>query len=143
MTREEAIKHLLYDWFSPLSGQLCVDADKKDDFCEAIGVAITSLRAQQSPATLDRSGWEAHPVKRARPSQYERFEKVNLAENGEALYRKIVTISEKTTVEYCSACEKRLCSRFTNYCPNCGRPLTEESWAKPEMRIGGKYGKTD
>lgn len=58
MTREEAIKHLLYDWFSLLGGQLCVDADNKDRFCEAIGIAVTALRGQRTPAKLDRRRWE-------------------------------------------------------------------------------------
>lgn len=29
------------------------------------------------------------------------------------------------------------------FCPNCGRPLTEEAWAELEQRIGGNDGTTD
>ena len=47
MTTEEAMKRLENDWFIALSGQLCVDMDKKDAFLEAIGIAITAIRAQQ------------------------------------------------------------------------------------------------
>ena len=37
----------------------------------------------------------------------------------------------------------RLCNRkyrlwyLTEFCPNCGKPLTEEAWAELERRIGG------
>ena len=47
MTTVEAMKRLENDWFIALSGQLCVDMDKKDAFLEAIGIAITAIRAQQ------------------------------------------------------------------------------------------------
>lgn len=30
-----------------------------------------------------------------------------------------------------------------NYCPACGRPLTEEAWAELERRIGGNDGSAD
>lgn len=58
MTREEAINHLMNDFFVSLGGQLCVDADKKGQFCEAIGKGVSALRAQQEaeknePLTLD------------------------------------------------------------------------------------------
>lgn len=136
MTREEAIKILSpnsksmlvrsVDGFLPTNKVLC-----------ALEMAITALRAQKS-STLDRSRWEAHPVIKRRPYRSERFEEAKLSEEGEVLYRKIVTIHEDWTDDYCFACGKKLCSRFTNYCPACGRPLTEEAWADLESRIGGK-----
>lgn len=30
-----------------------------------------------------------------------------------------------------------------DYCPKCGRPLTEEAWEKMEQRIGGNDGTID
>lgn len=101
---------------------------------EACRVAVAALRAQQS-RPLDRSRWEAQPVIKRRPYRSERFDEVKLSEEGEVLYRKIVTIHEDWTDDYCSACGKKLCSRFTNYCPACGRPLTEEACAELERRI--------
>ena len=106
-----------------------------NDVNEAFKMALAALYAQQTPAKLDRSRWEAHPVIKRRPYRSEHFKEVKLSEEGEVLYRKIVTIHENWTDDYCSACGKKLCSRFTNYCPNCGRPLTEESWAETEGRI--------
>ncbi len=47
MSIEETIKSLKNDWFVSLFGQLCVDMDKKDKFLEAVGMAISALRAQQ------------------------------------------------------------------------------------------------
>lgn len=92
MTNEEAIKRLLYAWFVSPRGQLCVDMDKKDGFCEAIGVAVNALRAQQTK--LDRSRWEK-----------------------------------------CGKCS--FSERYHQYCPECGRPQTEEAWAELERRING------
>lgn len=133
MTREEAIWTLEEgDWWDFCNTPIDTDTHKK--FHEAIDMAIASLCAQ--PAQLDRSRWEAHPVIKRRPYRSETFKEAQLSEDGEVLYRKIVTIHEDWTDDYCSACGKKLCSRFTNYCPNCGRPLTEEAWAELERRIG-------
>lgn len=47
-------------------------------------------------------------------------------ENGEILYKRYVYVDKTDWVEYCSACGKRLCSRFNNYCPNCGAKMDKE-----------------
>lgn len=132
MTIEEAIRILSpnsesrlvrsIDGFLPTQKVLC-----------ALEMAISALRVQQTP--LDRSQWEAHPVIKRRPYRSEKFKGVKSPEDGEVLYRKIVTIHENWIDDYCSACGKKLCSRFQNYCPNCGRPLTEEAWAELERRL--------
>lgn len=58
MTFDEAIEYLGNDWFIALSGQVTVNADKKERFLDAIKMAITALRAQKKaeknePLTLD------------------------------------------------------------------------------------------
>lgn len=63
------------------------------------------------------------PVLRYRPERYEWYEATGLNENGEPLYVKRVRIDEKSWAMYCPACGKRLCSRFNNYCPNCGAKM--------------------
>lgn len=68
------------------------------------------------------------PVKKVRPIRRERYEEVKM-ENGKMLYRKIVYVDEKNFVEYCPACGKRLCSRFTKFCPNCGAKM---GWEEQE-----------
>lgn len=60
---------------------------------EASQLAITALRAQQTPAKLDRSRWWG--CETCKGGRYRRGE----------------------------------------YCPGCGRPLTEEAWAELERRI--------
>lgn len=67
----------------------------------------------------------AAPVKKARPIRYEHYEEAK-TENEEILYRKHVYMDEKNYVEYCSACGKRLCSRFTKFCPCCGAKMDLE-----------------
>lgn len=59
------------------------------------------------------------PVRKIRPSKHEWYEEVK-TENGEILYKKHVYVDETNWAEYCSACGKRLCSRFKSYCPSCG-----------------------
>lgn len=62
------------------------------------------------------------PIRKSRPRKYECFEEAK-TENGEILYRKHVYVDETNWVEYCPVCKKRLCSRFENYCPNCGAKM--------------------
>ncbi len=63
------------------------------------------------------------PMLRCRPERYERYEEYGLNENGEMLYLKRVLVDEKSYAMYCPACGKRLCSRFTSFCPNCGAKM--------------------
>ena len=63
------------------------------------------------------------PMLRYRPERYERYEEYGLNENGEMLYLKRVFVDEKSYAMYCPACGKRLCSRFRNFCPNCGAKM--------------------
>lgn len=54
MTNEEAIKHLHDDWYEMFDHSVCVDYEDKDEFLEALGVAIIALRKENM---LDRSKW--------------------------------------------------------------------------------------
>lgn len=86
MTNEEAIRVLETDCHSPFPftpGEL-------DKACR---MGADALRAQKTPAKLDRIRWEG-------------------------------------------CC---LCAGFWNYnfCPECGRPITEDAWAELERRING------
>lgn len=63
------------------------------------------------------------PVLKYRPQRYERYEEIGLNEKGEMLYLKRVYVDEKNYAMYCPVCGKRLCSRFTNFCPNCGTDM--------------------
>lgn len=60
------------------------------------------------------------PMIKCRPERYEKYEVHGTSESGETLYLKRIFVDEKNRVMYCQACGKRLCSRFVNYCPNCG-----------------------
>lgn len=66
------------------------------------------------------------PISKNRPQKYEMYEETGTGENGETLYRKRIYVDEKNSVEYCSACGKRLCSRFRSFCPNCGARIDGE-----------------
>lgn len=119
MTNEEAIKHLHDDWYEMFDHSVCVDFEDKDDFLEAIGVAITTLRKN---ATLNRSKWngcdycnDPHPCADCvLPDGTERI----ICSNGISLFRD------------CFINERKI-----DFCPYCGRPLTESAWKEMEMKI--------
>lgn len=106
MTNEEAIERL--------SLLKIFDAP---DLNEAVKMAISALRAQQAPAKLDRSRWEGRTH----------------CENRCCCTCKYSTTSE--TKSPCKECDVEEMHDPQNFCPNCGRPLTEEAWAELERRI--------
>lgn len=63
------------------------------------------------------------PVYHNRPARYEHYEMVQQTENGEPLYKRQYYILQDNPVAYCSECGKRMCSRFTSFCPNCGAKM--------------------
>lgn len=66
------------------------------------------------------------PVYHNRPARYEHYEMAHQTENGEPLYKRQYYKLQDNPIAYCSECGKRLCSRFSNYCPNCGADMREE-----------------
>lgn len=67
-----------------------------------------------------------HPVSKNRPCQRVYYEETSVLDNGEPIYRMVTSTDEGEHVDYCSVCGKRLCSTFTNYCPNCGAKMDLE-----------------
>ena len=63
------------------------------------------------------------PVYHNRPARYEHYEMVQQTENGEPLYKRQYYTLQDNPVAYCSECGKRMCSRFTSFCPNCGAKM--------------------
>lgn len=63
------------------------------------------------------------PMLRYRPERFVRYEACGSNENGKTVYLKRVFVDEKSYAMYCPACGKRLCSRFKNFCPNCGAKM--------------------
>lgn len=66
------------------------------------------------------------PISKIRPQKYEIYEQAGTGENGEVLYHKRIYVDEKNSAEYCPVCNKRLCSRFRSFCPNCGAKMDLE-----------------
>lgn len=130
MTREEAIKILSpnsksglardVDGFSPTQKVLC-----------ALEMAIAALHSQKTPAKLDRSQWEG--------------------------CAECETVYGEDDWDCTGFHEYRIVDCYLEYfdhqfgwegvkikfCPNCGRPLTEEAWSELERRIGGNDGTDD
>lgn len=66
------------------------------------------------------------PISKISPQKYEIYEQAGTGENGEVLYHKRIYVDEKNSAEYCPVCNKRLCSRFRSFCPNCGAKMDLE-----------------
>ena len=88
-----------------------------DDVDEACRMAVAALRAQQTPAKLDRSRWEG----------------CEYCLEGKG----IVTFEVPDEIEIPEDAVKFGWVKEPEYCPICGRPLTEEAWAELERKIGG------
>lgn len=121
MTREETIE--------ALSLLKIFDAP---DLNEAVKIAIAALRAQQTP--LDRSRWEG--------CEYCAHQKDNIelcpmlshdesdCDRGMYIHRGCL-ISNSGEFQYVKI----------DFCPMCGRPLTEAAWAELERKDEGGDGK--
>lgn len=126
MTREEAIQHLRVDWFQARSGQICVNPDRKDQFLEAIDMAIIALALQEVNAPYEKN----HPG-------------CPICRNHEVLAWDmcndgIVIESDGRIHMLCGGDWETL----IRYCPNCGRPLSKETLAELERKVE-KYEKID
>lgn len=118
MTIEEAIKILDPETRRKTMREIpCFERIAADT--EACRMAVSALRAQRAPAKLDRSRWEGCEICK------------NL----------ICATCEFATCEYdeypCDLCKGGSLHKKVSYCPNCGRPLTEDAWAELERRING------
>ena len=104
MTREEARKHLHDDWYIE-NGRLYVDGDKKDAFLEATGMAISALR----------------PVSR------ERVEKVwspcNFCAGAKYITGEVTAVYPVSETHR----QETLTEGDFDFCPVCGRPMTDEA----------------
>lgn len=85
---------------------------------KAIEMAIDALKMSETgkpPAHIDREAW-----------------KPCIKCNGKCYFCKFNETSK------CRKCKNHdSYSPMFNFCPNCGRPLTEEAWAELEKRLRG------
>lgn len=88
-----------------------------------------ALKAAQAPVKLDRSSWKGCVLCDGA--------KIVYGENV-AAYLGRTEDGEHEAYAYASECEMDF-----DYCPICGKPITEEAWAELERRIGGNDGKID
>lgn len=111
MTKEEATRILDPETSRDALWKYEDNGDRLEACNEACRVACAALRAQS--AKLDRSRWEGcHICKDAKYIDGEVY----------------------------VSCDKRAFRVYLEYdfCPCCGKPITEEAWAELELRIGGK-----
>ena len=109
MTREEASRHLHNDWYIK-NGHLCVYENARDLFLEAVGMGIKALR----------------PVSR------EQVEKVWPGCRSCKSCRSCVFSVHAIKDMPCKKCDPNAEGVLTeykpsNFCPVCGKPLTDEA----------------
>lgn len=130
MTREEAAKEVEH------TIEYCKMYLPEDDpWILALNIAISALRAQQSPTKLDRSLWEGCDCCKGDLEGYTtQFRDMNgrsrplYIPEGEAM----IVAPGKYNHRFCIPIK---------YCPFCGRPLTEEALAELERKMNN--GTTD
>ncbi|MCI9368617.1 MAG: hypothetical protein HFF19_10135 [Oscillospiraceae bacterium] len=96
---------------------------------EACRMAITTLRAQQVPAKLDRSRWEG--CEYCKPDR-EGYSTCFQDKSGHSI-RMYIPEGEAAIVIPGKYNHKSYIK--ISYCPICGRPLTEAAWTELEGRI--------
>ena len=98
--------------------------DRNINTCNGKLSCLQMKRMVESVPTVDAVPVvHRHPVYHDRPAHYEHYEMVQQTENGEPLYKRQYYTLQDNPVAYCSECGKRLCSRFINFCPNCGAKM--------------------
>ncbi len=112
MTNEEAIAILERKTTIPGDGYTWEQIE------EAINVAVTALRSNQS-AHIDREAWE--PCYVCKSKQCFNCWNDDLSMN----------------TEPCRSCIGNEWRAKHKFCPECGRPMTEEAWAMLEKRLRG------
>lgn len=123
MTREEAIKHLLYDWHINLGCEFAIKPGRLDDFLAAIDVALSALRpvSREQVEKVWRGEWVKRHKHRGGFRRVKGFD--DMGEQHE------VTIDERCEYDdlYCSKCGKQSPDNFLNFCGYCGAPMTDEA----------------
>lgn len=66
------------------------------------------------------------PIVKNRPERYEVYKPFPETIKGVRVYAKEIHFTSDNPVLYCYSCGKRLCSRFIDYCPNCGAKMDLE-----------------
>lgn len=111
------------------------DEERIEAVNEACRAAASAIRAQR--AKLDRSRWEGCEHCKWDLGGYTScFRDVN------GRSRHIYIPEGEANIVVPGMYQHKACIPI-QFCPNCGRPLTEEAWVEMERRIGGNNEKAD
>lgn len=133
-TREEAVKWLeetIQD--TDTYWESCSDALQKelDEQKEVFLVALTALRP------VSREAWEPCKICNGKTTLYQYTANTKLFMNTFGHAATLVTECMGCP-PYAECCMKGISTNSAfkiNFCPECGRPLTEEAWAELERRL--------
>lgn len=127
MTREEAIKILEQRFDSSCRNNLFQNVEKLD-YEDALWMAISALRSGPQPGkplTLEqlRERWKGCDSCKAACW--------NCSHN------LLCCEDNDEECHYCFDQSRWEYNNYRDYCPDCGRPLTDEAWAELEQRLQG------
>lgn len=117
MTREEAIKHVLHDWHINLGCDFAIKPGRLDDFLGALDVALSALR----------------PVTREQVAEVWKGCDLCLDDS----WQRILMIPKRFDHT------NMLSSELAQFCPGCGRPLTDEAVDMVMKRLEELHGKKE
>ena len=100
-----------------------IEAAKENGGMGAVVAETLARYVKRQPSADAAPVVHGSPVYHNRPARYEHYEMVQQTENGEPLYKRQYYTLQDNPVAYCSECGKRMCSRFTSFCPNCGAKM--------------------
>lgn len=101
---------------------------------------ITWLAYAYPPAHIDREAWEPCEMCGGKKALYQHTTHTKLYMNTFGEAATLVTEC-MACPPYADCCMKNISANSAfkiNFCPNCGRPLTEEAWKELEKRVRGE-----
>lgn len=100
----------------------------------------TWLAYAYPPARIDREAWEPCEMCGGKKALYQHTTHTKLYMNTFGEAATLVTEC-MACPPYADCCMKNISANSAfkiNFCPNCGRPLTEEAWKELEKRVRGE-----
>lgn len=145
MTNEKAIKWMeeavqeTTECFEQCSPTLQEELIKQKEVFELALTALRSMQEAGEPFHIDRSKWKPCEFCNGKTVLYQYTNSTKLFVNTFGGAATLVTECNDCP-PYADCCMKDISANSAfriKFCPECGRPLTEEAWAELERRLRG------
>lgn len=121
--REKFISDIKIRYCKPCENE---GKDYKHTKCRACWVDDMIDEIENAPTAEVVEVKHGNPIVKNRPEYYKVYKPFPETIKGKSVYVKEFHFYSDNPVLYCYSCGKRLCSRFTDYCPNCGAKMDLE-----------------